>query len=238
MKPDLKLKIKKEMDIANAQDRLWHSARYSPASWFFPKDFQYILSKRFSIKERDKIIIEQALYFYRVNKKEIEKGLAEVSREWKRVEKRYYRIIDQIFHGYRWPKGKYAGYVSIYNMYPRNLKYKYFFFPYSGGRISPTKVIAHEMLHFIFFDYLKHRYGIDQSTKFAGKDPKYVWQVSEVFNDTIENWAPYKKIFNLEKESKPYPGCEKIFVTMKRQWKSSQDLDVLLDKWFLLKKAK
>jgi hypothetical protein len=237
MLPKLKLKIDIEKDIENAQDRFWHKGKYnSPSTWFWPREFLYIKSKNFTDAERAKIVAEQAVFFYRANRAEIKSGLATIREQWGRRQARYYRLINRIFKGFPWPAGDYTGYVSIYNMFPRNIKKKYFFFPYLSARISPTKVIAHEMLHFIFFDYIKKRYGIDQDTKFAGEHQLYVWRVSEVFNDTLENWGPYKKIFKLDKESKPYPGCEKIFRTMKRQWAKSQDIDELLDKWFIIKK--
>jgi hypothetical protein len=236
MKPNLKLKIDIKQDVANAQDRFWHSARYnSPFNWFFPKNFRYILSDNFSNKERDKIISEYSKNFYQVNKDEVTAGFAQVKKQWQKEESRFYKIVGKLFKGHSWPKVKYTGYVSIFNMFPRNSKEKYFYFPYDGKKLLPTKTIAHEMLHFIFFDFIGRKYGADQNTEFAGKNPRYVWRVSETFNNIIENWRPYKKIFGLEKESKPYPGCEKMFQAMKKQWAKSQDIDKFLDKWLLVK---
>ena len=117
-------------------------------------------------------------------------------------------------------------------MFPRNIQDKTFYFPYSKDLHDPLGTIAHEMLHFIFFDYIKKKYGIKQDDEFKGKDPKFVWQVLETFNTVIENWKPYKKIFNAWKNCKPYPGCEKMFAKMIKQWNLKQDIDEFLDKWF------
>jgi hypothetical protein len=233
IKPDLKFKINIDQDIANAQDRFWRKGEFG--SWFFPKNFQYILSKNFSYKEGDKIIAEEAKYFYQKNKVEIAKGVIEVKKQWQKVENDFYEIVDKVFQGYSWPKGKYVGCASIYNMYPRYIRRKTFFFPYSGKRINTAMVIGHEMLHFIFFDFIERKYKVRENTEFAGKNSKYVWRVSESFNNVIENWEPYKKIFKIKDESKPYPGCEKIFRAMKKQWVKKQDIETMLDYWFLKK---
>ncbi|MBI4709403.1 MAG: hypothetical protein HY764_04345 [Candidatus Portnoybacteria bacterium] len=89
------------------------------------------------------------------------------------------------------------------------------------------------MLHFIFFDFIKKRYGIEENTKFKGKDAKYVWRVSETFNTTIENWKPYKDILNIKISHKSYPGCGRMYASMKKQWFSKQDINEFLDKWLL-----
>lgn len=91
------------------------------------------------------------------------------------------------------------------------------------------------MLHFIFFDYIKKKYGINENDKFRNKNQKYVWQVSETFNTVIENWGPYMKIFNAKKKATPYPGCEKMFISMTKQWNKKQDVKNLLDKWLIKK---
>ncbi|MBI4599974.1 hypothetical protein HY732_03555, partial [Candidatus Uhrbacteria bacterium] len=88
------------------------------------------------------------------------------------------------------------------------------------------------------FDFLKKNYGISEHDRIRGKHSKYVWQVSETFNAVIENWKPYRRIFDSKEHRKPYPGCEKMFQTMTRQWARRQDIEYLLDKWFGKKKGR
>lgn len=196
---------------------------------FVPKDFQFILSNKFSKKERDKIIRECTRYIFETHKKEIQEGVRQAEKDWLLIEKKYFKLINELFRNHLWPKGEYIGYVSIYNMFPRNIKNKTFYFPYKH-RIKKfsNSVIAHELLHFIFFDYIEEKYGLNEKSKIKSKNEDYVWQVSEVFNAVIENWSPYYKIFKHKKP--PYTGKE-MYKKMSRQWARKQDLDWLLDQW-------
>jgi hypothetical protein len=227
--PKIKLKIDIERDINNCINFVKcenSGKRRQFLLWFLPEDFQYILSKNFSEKERNKIIKEYTKHIYKIRKDEIEKSLKNTIKDWQKVEKRYFQLVDKIFKGHPWPKGNYRGIISIYEMYPRYIQHKIFFFPYKHNIPKfANKVIAHEMLHFIFFDYLEQKYKLKEKSKIPGKSDEYIWQVSEVFNNVIEVWEPYNKIIG--EKPRPYPATE-----MKKQWKEKQDIDWLLDQWF------
>lgn len=229
MKPKLKLAIDIKADTQNAK---WFVHHGEFVDWFLPLNFQYITSKKFSLSERNKIISEYTKHIHKMNETDILKGVKETKQRWSKVEGKFYKLVDKIFQGHGWPKGKYIGYASVYLMFPRNIKEKTFYFPYSSNKWSPVSTIAHEMLHFIFFDYIKSKYGINEDDEFRGKNPKYVWQVSETFNTVIENWQPYKNIVG-SKDAKPYPGCEKMFKAMTKQWSDSQDIESFLNEWLL-----
>ncbi|MCX6784741.1 MAG: hypothetical protein NTV81_02275 [Candidatus Komeilibacteria bacterium] len=230
MKPNLKLAVNVQTDIENAQ---WFVKTSEFVSWFLPQNFQYILSKKFSILEKNKIIAEYTKQIYKLNKKDILKGVSETKKLWAKIENKFYSLTNTIFKGHPWPKGQYFGYTSIYFMFPRNVEKKFFYFPFSKNKFNPVRVIAHEMLHFIFFDYIKRNYGLNENKKLPGKNPKYIWQVSETFNNVIENWPPYKNIISTKEKSRPYPGCEKMFKLMTQQWAKNQDIKNFLDKWLL-----
>jgi len=232
MKPKVQLIVDVKKDIENAQ---WFVQDGEFVEWFLPKDFQYILSKKFSTPEKNKIITEYTKYVHTEKEKDIQKGVEQVQEQWSKVENAYYEIVDTIFKGHVWPQGKYIGYASVYLMFPRNIKEKTFYFPYTQRPIDPVSTIAHEMLHFIFFDYIQKKYGINELDLLKGKNKKYVWQVSETFNTMIENWSPYKNIFSYSKKVRPYPGCEDMFSHMSKQWKNNQDIESFLDVWLLHK---
>lgn len=139
-------------------------------------------------------------------------------------------MVNKIFKNHPWPKGKYIGYVSAFLMYPRNIREKTFFFPFSHSTPKFSNIIiAHELLHFIFFDYIK-KHGYKES-KTHNKKAEYIWQISEVFNAVIENWDPYYKIFKVKDlKQKPYTG-QKYFQKMEKQWRENQNIDQLLEQW-------
>jgi len=231
MKPNLKLIINVKKDTANAKDFV----KYGDfLNWFLPSNFQFIDSKKFSLAEKNKILTEYTKHIYKINKKEITAGVEQTKKQWSNVEKSFYKLVNKIFQGYPWPKGNYTGYASIYHMFPRHIEEKVFFFPYKSNKMDPRLVIAHEMLHFIFFDYIKNKYKIGEHTKIKGKEPKYVWKISETFNVVMRNWQPYMKLFGITKKEKPYhQGYERMFKKMTVQWSKEQNIKKLLDKWLI-----
>jgi hypothetical protein len=228
MNPKVQLIVDIQADIENAK---WFVGDGEFVEWFLPKDFQFILSKKFSTSERNKIIIEYTKYIHALRREEIQKGVEETHERWLKTESAFYEIVDTIFKGHPWPKGKYIGYASIYLMFPRDIIHKTFYFPYIQKPIDPVGTIAHEMLHFIFFDYLQKKYGLKENDTCKGKNKRYIWQVSETFNTVIENWSPYKNIFSYNKKIVPYPGCEEMFALMTKQWKVNQDIESFLNAW-------
>lgn len=228
--PKLSLKIDVEADIQNALGFLTYEKDTWSLESFFWGDPLFILSENFSKNERKKIVSEYVKHYYIHHKKEIHAGLKAVQSDWKKVEKRYFELVNQIFKGHAWPEGNYAGIVSIFSMYPRWLEAKTFFFPYEHQKpLYANRVIAHEMLHFMFFDYISERYGLKEHSKVKGKKSDYVWKVSEIFNVVIENWKPYVDVIDVQ--GKPYPGHEKMYAKMGKQWAKNQDVDWLMDQW-------
>lgn len=233
--PKIKFKVDLKADTNNCISFLKHnrSKQYKQfAEWFLPLDLRYILDKKISAKKREKIIKKYTeKNFNDKNKQEaIINGTNQAVKEWEKIEAAYFRLISRIFKNHPWPKGNYRGFASIFNMYPRYINQKIFFFPYTHKIPKyANKVIAHEMLHFIFFDYIHERYGLRERSKIKNRPDNFVWQVSETFNNVMENWKPYNMV--MKDKGEPYPGTEKIFKLMTKQWQEKQDVDWLLDKW-------
>lgn len=235
--PKIKFIFGLKADTDNAINFLGHrrTGQYKRfVRWFLPDDLKYILNKKYSKKQKNEIIKSYTKKVYKEKRLEIANGVGKVISDWKRVEDGYYKLVDRIFKNYPWPKGDYRGFASIFWMYPRYIDQKIFFFPYTH-RIPrfANKVIVHEMLHFIFFDYIDKRYGLKYYSKIKGRPGNYIWQVSEVFNNVMEAWPTYKKISG--DQARPYPGTEKMFARMKKQWSQKQDIDWLLDQWLMKK---
>ena len=229
MHPKLSLTINVDADIENVKYFVAHGEWVEK---FLPSGLLYLTKKKIEPLKRNAILIEYTENYYLQHKTEIARGVNETKKRWKHIVKRFHKLVDTIFHSHPWPKGTYVGYASIFYMFPRNIKEQNFYFPYDRACFDPIATIAHEMLHFIFFDYIKRNFNLKETSILRGKNPKYVWQVSETFNTVIENWKPYMDMFHTRKKIDPYPGCKQIYESMSRDWKKYHDIDVLLKKRF------
>ena len=244
-KPKLKLEIDKKADINMAVGFVEGCLKEKDvdfAKWFLPEQLHFILEKGFTKKEREKIVRKYAEYFYSQKIKEIKVGLKNSKKNWEKVEDKYFKLAGKIFKNHPWPKSYYkegyCGMPTIFRMYPRFIDRKYFFFPYNHEVKNFTNyTIAHELLHFIFFDYIDKKYGIKEHDEFAGKHERYVWQISEAFNVVIENWSPYFRVIKVPTTTYTKEQ-EVVYRKMKKQWTEKQDIDRVLDQWFLGLKKK
>lgn len=225
MYPKIKFFIKPQKDIYNAYNFLM--GEKDSCTSFFPLELQYIFKKDFSLLEQKKIIKEYTENIYKYKAEEIHEGVKFVEREWRKKERSFFEFVDKIFKNHPWPKGKYIGYVSIFRLFPRYIDEKIFFFPYSikGFYPTPTQIIAHEMLHFLFYDFIEKKYPKKDL------DSKYIWKISEAFNTVIETWEPYKKEMGIVCNVLSYTECEDIFFKMKKQWLEKSDIEKVLKKW-------
>lgn len=126
MHPNLKFKINKSID----EDIFWGVANSdgSPRTldWFildkFPQFKKYKQgSKLVNVpKTKVKTFISN---FYQKHNKAINKNLKIYKRNWEKVAKDYFRLVDQIIPSKYWPKkGKYIGYPTMWGMFPRYIE--------------------------------------------------------------------------------------------------------------------
>ena len=229
MNPKLKFIIDEKTDLNNAK---WFVKNGQFVDRFLPSELLFVTKKRFSTREKNKFIAEYTKSYYLASKKEINAGVIKIRKDWIVIQKDYFNLISKIFPNHPWPKGKYIGYASIFGMFPRDITDKIFFFPFSTNKRNPLRTIGHEMLHFVFFDYLKTKYNLKENSKIKGEKPDYIWRISETFNNVIENWKPYRDIVRSKSKSIPYyPGHEKMFRAMTKQWQKNQNVDNFLGCW-------
>lgn len=138
--------------------------------------------------ERRVIIADFTKKYYADHKTELEQKIKEIEKEWISVADGYYSGVDEIFSNLTWPDGEYVCYLSIFNCNPRFLETKSFQV-YLGLSDRTNYIIAHEMLHFMFFDYLdKEELDFKNS-----QDEHTIWLLSEWFNDLMLNLPIFKK---------------------------------------------
>lgn len=203
----------------------------------FPDNMRFVNEKNFSKKERLKLAESFAVNRYKKELKIIKSGLKITEQKWRRHEKIFFRLVDNIFKKYPWPKGNYRGYISVFYRFPRFISQKKFAFPtqYNNPKYADIdmRVIAHEMLHFIAYDYLQKKYHLKPGER-RDKD-NFFWQFTENLNVLIENsrmWQPFSDGLIL----KPYDDCAALYRKMEKIWRKNRDLDNLIIKTFKLKK--
>ncbi len=148
--------------------------------------------------ERRAVIANFTKDYYEGNKAGLEINLSRINSDWESVADDYFRGVDEIFNNAQWPQGEYICYLSIFNCNPRFLETRSFQV-YQGLSDRTNYIIAHEMLHFMFFDYLDN-HEADFKNK---QDEHTIWLLSEWFNDLTLNLPIFKQFGENVKSAYP-----------------------------------
>lgn len=222
-------KIKFCIDLE--QEKKFFLGRKRNLQRFLPPGIGFVVRDEF-IKNKDKILNAYLDEYYREQKDYLTDSVKNTQAKWQKVEKEFFKKVDRLFNNWPWPRGNYRAYVSIGRSFPRNINEKIFAFPMRtwkpGREDNDMRVIAHEMLHFIEYDYLSKKFGLKPS-EFYSPDNTF-WQFTENLNVLIENSEFWKK-FSLGFQSKPYADCKKLYAKMKKSWRN-QNIDNLTKKIF------
>jgi len=169
-----------------------------------------------SLGKKQKLINQYIDRFYSKNKKELVSAKKKLEILWKKNANNFYKKVDKIFNKPQWLKGKYICYISILPCGPRFLENKTFqsFYKLNGRGLER---IQHEMLHFIFYDYIKKNF----SKKFIKDNQEKIWVLSEIFNAIILEHAPY-------------PAHKKLTPYYQKIWRLSKNIDDFFKKIGLL----
>lgn len=229
MHPKIKFKIDARKDI-NVLDAFIKEVGFDNG-----RNLEWLVFKKYPELKRDGTrrklhldrneVIEFVRRFYKTHVMGIRKGTCTSKLSWERKEKGFYASVDKLFRDRHWPKGKYIAYTTIWGMFPRFLENKTFCIPYMHKRKGFVNVvIAHEMLHFMFYDYFLKKYPEYTSEK----SNEFSWYVSEIFNIVVQNSPAWVKIFGVK--CMDYPEHKKIIRMLNKKYyrKSSWDVDELI----------
>lgn len=157
--------------------------------------------------------------FYEVHVNRLESVRKKFEQKWERVAQPFFISIDQIFDQ-PWPKGLYFSYLSIFPCGPRFLENKTFQIFYLTEKEESLDV-AHELLHFLFYDYFEKNFsGINITDR-------SVWILSEVLNTLILNLPEFYAIFRVSHRH-PYPNHLSLIESLKPEWENRKDLNSFL----------
>ncbi len=157
--------------------------------------------------------------YYSDHKKEMLKNVANIEKEWKKIEENYSKITENIFGGYNFPSGMYVAYVSIINCNPRFLDSKTFQFFYKKKTGDAIHTIAHELLHFIFFDFVEK----EMKNNINKLSAESLWDLSEIFNVIVLRSPAYEEIIN-KKYIMPYPNHRRYLKSFESVYAKSGDI--------------
>ena len=172
------------------------------------------------VAQRKKAIRVYFDNYYRAHKMVMLRKIESVRKAWRKCEKEYVAITIDLFGGFRFPKGKYIAYASIINCNPRFLGLKTFQFFYKKPLADAIYTIAHELLHFIFFDFIKKK--LKKEAKHLSEDQ--LWDLSEIFNVVVLKSPRYRRIVN-QKFVIPYPYHRRYIRQFEKIYKNSRNAE-------------
>jgi len=158
--------------------------------------------------------------YYRIHRMVMLHKIESVRKGWRKQEKEYITITEDFFGDFRFPKGKYVAYASIINCNPRFLESKTFQFFYKKPLADAIYTIAHELLHFIFFDLIEKKFR--KETKHLSEDQ--LWDLSEIFNVVVLKSPRYRHIVN-QKFVIPYPDHRRYINQFEKAYKDSRNAE-------------
>jgi hypothetical protein len=126
---------------------------------------------------------------------------------------------------YPWPDGNYICYISIFNCNPRFIKEKEFQAFYKHNATT-NYVCAHEMLHFIFYDYLDKNF----KGKYKTLCESVIWKLSEVFNDVVLRLPEFVEITE-QKNPGIYAQTNKELIKNQNLWKQTRNTKGFIEKY-------
>lgn len=168
------------------------------------------------VKEKKELINKYTDFYYKNNKKSIQKNIDRIRTAWRKVEKKYQYITENYFENFKLNQKNITAYASIINCNPRFIESKTFQFYYKKTQEDAIHTIAHEILHFYFFDFINLNFKKEST---ALSDDK-LWDLSEIFNYIVLKSDKYSKIIN-KKFITHYPDHKPFLNEFENAYKNS-----------------
>jgi len=195
------------------------------------KDHPELIKAKELDQEARKIFINNYIANYYTNHKdELNKAVTKAKNDWSKIENKFYEISAKLFgfknekgiYPYSWPDGNYVCYISIFNCNPRFIKEKEFqaFYKHTA---TTNYVCVHEMLHFIFYDYLEKNFN----DEYKSLRENAIWKLSEVFDDVVLR-LPEFIVLTGQKDSSIYAQTAKELEQNLCLWEQSGNVNTFI----------
>ncbi|HOV97455.1 MAG TPA: hypothetical protein PLW49_00350 [bacterium] len=148
-------------------------------------------------------------------------------KSWNKVEKKFLDNAAKLFNGHPWPEGAYVGFLSIFNCGPRFLNEKIFqvYYKHKEGLVYAC---AHEMMHFMFYDYLEKNLDLSRNIS-----DSVIWDLSEIFNIVVLERPEFVEITG-NPHPRPYEKHETQISKFRKLMKRSKNIDDMIKESFRL----
>lgn len=167
--------------------------------------------------------------FYNNHEEKIAMHRSSIENTWRKKELKFFKLTEELFGDSYWPKGLYIGYLTIWGVYPRYLENKIFFVPWNHARKGYAySVIAHELLHFKFYDFFSKKFPEYKNLT----SNTFVWHVSEIFNAVIQLSLPWLRVFPAKPMLYPVHSrlVRKCLIWWKALSKKDKNVYILIEK--------
>lgn len=219
MNPKIKFRVNPRKDILTFFDFL-RDAKYDEGrnfEWAVSKPYPFF--KKYNEKINKNVVNDFVVKYYSENQDEIKKNISIYEKDWRKIKNDFFVLVNDLFKEVKWPKGKYIAYTTMWSMYPRFLEDMTFQIPMRSRKKKVVSfIIAHEMLHFIFYEYYLNKYKKYRSHKYDF----FNWHVSEIFNVIVMNRPDWQKLLNNIDDG--YPEHRAIIKKLSKKSYSLDDL--------------
>lgn len=216
--PQVKFRLSKELDKLIGVNFLNHQ---KDGQDFGANIIKYhpILSsaKALTPKEQQRLICTYVDDFYKSHLGELKKTKNIFQAQWGKKAKDFFGLAGKTFNHHPWPRGKYIAYLSIFPCGPRFLKDKTFQIFYLSKREVLSS--AHEMLHFLFYDYFEKVFPE------INPNEDLVWKLSEIFNNLVLDSTNFRSLFGVPGH---YPAHSALIEMLKPEWEKRKNLKTFI----------
>ena len=172
-----------------------------------------------------RLIFDYIDNFYKKYHSQLFKTASKFQKIWEKNSTAFFTATDVIFNHHSWPKGSYIAYISIFSCGPRFLEDKTFQVFYQNNKFQALHAIAHELLHFLFYDYIEKKRR-DIKTKL---NDEQLWRISEIVNEVLLDPKYLGGVLGITVRQKGYPDFIPITNRIKREFKKNDDINKLIN---------
>jgi len=225
---NLQFKVSEKADLEVAMGFI-KEASFSDGQnleWAFKKlhkpVFAYI-QKNQDIKETKSFISAYLDKYYVQHINLLKINVIKAKNNWLKAEQQYLFLLRHLFPKYKLPTKIVRAYITVWGMYPRDIDHLTFWIPDTYKPAAYINVtIAHELLHFAFYDQFYKQYPKYKNDKYN----YFVWQVSEIFNSVVQRSQEWLSEFKMPNMG--YPNQEKLVNNLTKKYTHDIDANKLI----------